>query len=282
MTGSGKKFSWRGWTTFVVTISFILDTLSGIILYIAPAGRIANWTDWRVWGLDKETWGAVHTIFGYVLLIIVGVHLYYNWRMFLNFIWNKIKKAVNLKWELLFAALTCLIIFLGTLWHIPPFSSTMELGEYFKASWEESRVETPIAHGELLSLEAFANDIQISPDELLGILRSRGYEVKDLTQTLGDIARENQTSPQSLYEAIKPEGTNSSAGMPATYSGSGLGRKTLEAICAERGIPLDAALSKLKQNGIDARPSDGLKDLAGRVGMTPLELLNLVQGQEAN
>ena len=30
-----KKFSWRGWTTFVVAISFIVDTLSGIILYIS-------------------------------------------------------------------------------------------------------------------------------------------------------------------------------------------------------------------------------------------------------
>lgn len=280
MTGDRKKFNWRGWTTFVVTISFIVDTLSGIILYIAPAGRIANWTDWKIWGLDKETWGAIHTIFGYVLLIIVGIHLYYNWRMFLNFIWSKIKKAVNLKWELLFAAFACLIIFLGTLWHIPPFSSTMELGEYFKASWEESKVETPIAHGELLSLEEFANNIQIPPDELLDTLRSKGYEVKDLTQTLGDIARENQTSPQSLYEVIKPGDANVAAGPPATYQGSGVGRKTLEGICAERGIPLDVALSRLKRNGIDALPSDGLKDIAGRTGITPLELLDLIEKQE--
>ena len=42
MKGQGKKFSWRGWTTFVTTISFIVDLLSGIILYIAPPGRVAN------------------------------------------------------------------------------------------------------------------------------------------------------------------------------------------------------------------------------------------------
>lgn len=280
MAGTGKKFHWRGWTTFVTVISFIVDTLSGIILYIAPAGRIANWTDWRVWGLDKEAWGAVHTIFGYVLLIIVGFHLYYNWKMFLNFIWSKVKKAVNLKWELLFATLACSIVFLGTLWHIPPFSSTMALGEYFKASWEESKVETPIAHGELLSLEEFADNLQVPPDELLILLRSKGYEVKDQKQTLADIAKENNTSPQRLYEILKPENPGPGVGLPTTFQGSGLGKKTLEAICAERGIPLDAALDRLKRNGIDARPSDGLKDLAGRAGRTPLELLNLVQGPE--
>ena len=87
------------------------------------------------------------------------MYKYYNWKIFLNFIWNRIKKAINLKWEIFFATMVCLFIFLGTLWNIPPFSSTMELGDYFKASWEESKVETPIAHGELLRLEEFAEKI---------------------------------------------------------------------------------------------------------------------------
>ena len=82
MSDRKKKFSWRGWTTFVVTISFIVDIISGVVLYIAPPGRIAHWTNWTVWGFDKEEWGAIHTIFGYVLLIIVGIHLYYNWKIF--------------------------------------------------------------------------------------------------------------------------------------------------------------------------------------------------------
>ena len=99
-----KRFSWRGWTTFVVTISFIVDTLSGIILYIAPPGRVANWSNWKIWGLSKGEWGAIHTIFGYVLLIIVGIHLYYNWKMFWNFVWSKIRKALNLKWEMALSA----------------------------------------------------------------------------------------------------------------------------------------------------------------------------------
>ena len=145
---SKKKFSWRGWTTFFVTISFIVDTLSGIILYIAPPGRIANWTNWKVWGMSKGEWEAIHTIFGYVLLIIVALHLYYNWKMFWNFIWSKIRKALNLRWELLTSSIVCLLIFLGTLWNIPPFSSTMELGEYFKDSWEEAKADVPLAHTE--------------------------------------------------------------------------------------------------------------------------------------
>ena len=272
-----KGFSWRGWTTFVVTISFVVDTVSGIILYIAPPGRIANWTNWRIWGLDKEDWGAIHTIFGYVLLIIVALHLYYNWKIFLNFIWNKIKKAINLRWELLFATIICLLIFLGTLWHIPPFSSTMELGDYFKASWKESKVDTPMAHGELLSLEEFAEKIKVPAAEIYSTLKSKGYKVTSLKHTLGEIAEENHTSPDTLYEAMKSEGIRPVE--PKTPEGSGLGKKTLKIICREQGISIDDTLSMLEQRGIDAKPDDRLKDIAGRIGISPMEVLTMIQGK---
>jgi len=111
MSDTKSGFNWRGWTTFVVTISFIVDIAPGIILYIAPPGRIANWKNWSVLGLDKKAWGAIYTIFGYVLLIIVAIHLYFNWKIFLNVIWSKLRNALNLKRELTGAALLCLIIF---------------------------------------------------------------------------------------------------------------------------------------------------------------------------
>ena len=156
MEDKKKKFSWRGWTTFVVTLSFIVDTISGIILYIAPPGRVAHWTNWTIWGLDKEQWVAVHTIFGYLLLIIVVIHLYFNWNMFRNFIWSKVRKALQLRWEMLTAILVSLLVFLFTFWNIPPFSTIMNLGENLKESWEESKVEVPIAHAELMSLQEFS------------------------------------------------------------------------------------------------------------------------------
>ena len=108
MKGQRKKFSWRGWTTFVTAISFIVDLISGIILYISPPGRVANWTNWSVWGLSKEEWGAIHTIFGYVLLFIIAIHIYYNWKMLWNFIWSKVRKAMNLRKEMVGNVQKCL------------------------------------------------------------------------------------------------------------------------------------------------------------------------------
>jgi hypothetical protein len=278
MSDKKTKFNWRGWTTFVVTISFIVDTVSGIILYIAPPGRIANWTNWTVWGLDKEAWGAIHTIFGYVLLIIVAIHLYYNWKVFLSFIWSKLRKALNLKWELIGASLLCLIIFAGTLWEVPPFSSTMELGEFIKESWEENKADVPTAHAELLSIEEFSTKINLPPEQVFDILKSRGYKVRDLQQTLGDIAEANNTSPDKLYEEVKAAGAKPE--VPNTIEGSGLGRKSLEKICTERDLPLDQVLQRLQENGIKANPEDKLKEIANAHGLEPIEIFNIIEGKK--
>jgi len=269
-----KKFSWRGWTTFVVAISFIVDTISGIILYISPPGRVANWTNWTVWRLDKGEWEAIHTIFGYILLIIVGLHLYYNWKMFMNFLWSKVKKAMNLRRELITATLVCLLVFLGTLWDIPPFSSTMELGEYFKESWEESKVDTPIPHAELLSLQEFSDKISVPIDQVLSALKSKGYKIENVQQTLGEIAEENGISPDKLYEAIKSKGVKPL--VPETIKGSGLGRKTLETIASEKDLSLDDVLSRLEQKGIKAGPKDRLKDIGSKNEKTPQEIFDII------
>ena len=277
MKMQGRKFSWRGWITFVTTISFIVDLISGIILYVAPPGRIANWTNWKIWGLNKEQWGAIHTIFGYVLLFIIALHIYYNWKILWNFIWSKIRKAMNLRKEMVGATLICLVIFLGTLWEIPPFSSTMNLGTFFKNSWEESEVDTPVAHGELLSLEEFAYTLRVPIDQVVNALKSQGYRVKDKQQSVSMIAKENNTSPDKLYEAIKAEGLEPET--PKSLEGTGMGKKTLEMITAERGLSLEEVLTRLKTHGVEAKPTDTLKDIAGKVGKTPMDIFNLIEGK---
>jgi len=270
-----KTFHWRGWTTFVVTISFIVDTLSGIILYIAPPGRIANWTNWKIWGLTKEQWGSVHTIFGYVLLLIVAAHLYFNWRLFVGFLWNKAKKVLNLKWELALSVVVCLVIFLGSIWNISPFSTIMKIGEHFKQGWEQSEARAPLAHAELLTLNDFAESIKVPVEQITEILKSRGYTFADIHQTVGEIAKANNISPNKLYENIKAGGVNPIS--PETVEGSGMGRKTLMVICQEQGLSLEKALSRLKEQGLEAKPDDRLKDLATQLGKKPTEMLHILR-----
>ena len=42
MSATTKKFHWKVFVSFYVVFSFVALALSGIVLYVAPPGRIAN------------------------------------------------------------------------------------------------------------------------------------------------------------------------------------------------------------------------------------------------
>ena len=47
----------RGFVSLLTALSFLIMAVSGLILFIVPEGRIANWHDWRFLGLTKNQWG---------------------------------------------------------------------------------------------------------------------------------------------------------------------------------------------------------------------------------
>lgn len=128
------KFRFRGFTSLTLTFSFIVMTVTGLVLYVVPPGRIANWIDWRILGMSKEQWGAMHTIFSFLFVIFSIIHIIYNWRTFLTYLKDRIRKTYALKAELAASLILAVIVFAGTLYEIPPFSTTMDIGSSFKES----------------------------------------------------------------------------------------------------------------------------------------------------
>ena len=124
----------------------------------------------------------------------------------------------------------------------------------------------------------FAKKINVPMDQIQNSLKAAGYKVKDPRQTLGEIAEENGIPPNKLYEAIKAGGAKPV--VPETIKGSGLGRKTLKAISTEKGIPIESMIRKLKQKGIDAKPKDQLKAIAGKYGKTPHDIFEIISAKE--
>jgi hypothetical protein len=50
----------KGLTSLAMACLFLIVSFSGIILYMTPQGRVANWTNWTLLGLGKHDWSAVH------------------------------------------------------------------------------------------------------------------------------------------------------------------------------------------------------------------------------
>jgi len=70
-----RGFNFRSFTAFILTWTFLTLVVSGAVLYIAPPGRIANWTRWQLIILTKEQWQAVHTLTAVAFLVGGLFHL---------------------------------------------------------------------------------------------------------------------------------------------------------------------------------------------------------------
>lgn len=68
--------------------------------------------------------------------------------------------------------------------------------------------------------------------------------------------------------------------LPEPIREAGLGKKTLEIICIEKGISLSEALFRLRQKGIEATVTEELKEIASKQHRTPLEILQIVEGKD--
>jgi hypothetical protein len=266
-----NKFNFRAFTALIVLWSFIVENVTGIVLYIVPPGRIAHWTNWKLWGFTKEQWAALHTIFGYIFLIFAAIHIYYNWKPIMNYIKKKVKAGLRMRLELAVSLILTILVFIATAASIPPFSTVMDFGTKMKNSWEESSQEPFIPHAEEMSMDELIEQVGISKEEALGLLEKKGIKIDDSGALVKDIAKQFETSPVAIYEILEKEPPQKK------QTGRGYGWKTLENIAQDLSIPVEDIMTFLRSEGIDARKDEVIRDVAGKNRMTPYELVEKIQ-----
>jgi hypothetical protein len=265
-----KSFHWRGLTSFIVTLAFLVLAMTGVILYVSPQGRVANWTGWAVLRLSKEQWAAVHTTAALTFLIASGFHIYFNWSALVRYL--VLKRRLHLKRELIGSAAVVAIVFAGTAAGIPPFSTVADLNDRIKAHWEGRSEQAPYPHAEASTFADFSGRTGIPVADLMERLARAGITVDDpASRTLDDIARANGLSPKELFARISGSSASGSEG-----HGQGLGRLTVRDLCESIGIPLERALDVLREEGYAAEGATTLKTLAAQKGSTPAEIKSLI------
>ena len=193
----------RGFISLLTALSFLVMTVSGIILFIVPQGKIAAWLDWRMLGLTKTQWGDMH-ITTSLLFAVAGLwHTWLNWRALFSYFQDKISKTVTLKRELIIASGLTLFFTLGAVYKTPPLNYILDFNDDIKNYWIKTpEDEPPIAHAELLPLATFLHKEDIDLDQALASLKKQGIIVINPEQKLGEIARRNQTSPAAIFKLL--------------------------------------------------------------------------------
>ena len=60
---------------FLHRLLVLVIALRACVLYVAPPGRMVNWSTWTSLVLEKANWQAVHTIFAFLFVVAMVPHL---------------------------------------------------------------------------------------------------------------------------------------------------------------------------------------------------------------
>jgi hypothetical protein len=267
-----KKFSWRAFISFGLTWAMLIVFLSGIMLYVAPPGRYAHWVNWTIWGYSKGEWQAIHTLFSLAFVILSVLHLIWiNWKSFVSYLKSKKQKGFIKTREFSFSLILVLVVFLGTVFSIPPFKNVVDLGEGLTNSWEKTEERAPVPHAEILTLAELTEQLHFeSVDQLTRKLDNNKIGYKDVhTQTLQEIADANDNTPMGIYEIISKTAANRGQGM-------GVGRKTIEDFSNELDKSTDEIIRILKENNIAAKAGQTLRTIGENNNLPPRDVYKLI------
>ena len=283
-TNPKKKTSYRAMTSLVTTWSFVIATVTGVVLYITPQGRIANWVVWEFGSLTKEAWGDLHIIFSIVFVIVGVAHLIYNWKPFKNYMAERAKGHIHVKRTVYGSLAIVGVFFILSLNSLPPANWIFDLEDTVKESWIVSpEFEPPFGHAEDVSLAGFAKRQFIDLNSAVEALTAKGIEVPDNKMKLKDLAAINSTTPMHIYLTIKPlerrpklKANFKPADVEAQFAGTGIGRKTLEQMAEELKLDLNTAQARLKMVGVEAKASDKMKMIAEAHDLEAIDLVKML------
>jgi uncharacterized membrane protein YgcG len=287
------KFSWRAFASVLTGLSFLGMAFTGVILFVVPPGRIANWTGWTMLGLTKHQWIGLHDWFSIIFVIGAVLHIYLNWKPLVSYFKGKITKTYALRLEWLMALVVCVVVFLGTLGDVRPFSSLLTWNEAIKHGYDTPARQAPIPHAELLTLTALADQVEgVDLDAMLANLDAKGIKAGSAEDVVGELAEEHNITPVQLYDIAigqaklgrrrgagggghgsgETNEAHGGGGGGQGASGRGLGRLTLRQYCADLGIDVSAGVNKLKEAGLEANPDMTIRAIADSAGVHPSEI----------
>ena len=251
--------------------------MSGIVLYVAPPGRIANWSVWRMALLSKAQWQAVHTVVALLFLVAAGFHIYFNWKVLVAYLKSKLHEGLRMKRELATATAAAVVLLTVTIAGVPPSSTVMDVGEGIKNSWSTAATEPPVPHAELLTVEKLSETVKIPTEKVVANLETHGVKMAKPGMTVQQIADQNNLTPQQVYQRIQSEDAKPTVSLA---EGGGWGRMNVQQVCERYSVPVGTGVERLRATGIEAESGTMLRELATAQGKTPIAIAKIIAGDE--
>jgi len=279
------KFSYRAFVSVLAGFTFAAMAVTGLVMFFAPSCRIARDTSWTVWGYSKEQWTAVHVWFSIAFVAASAFHVYMNWACLTSYFKNKLRQGLALRTEWIAPLVICGVIGLGTIYEVAPFSSLTAWKETFKRAeggsgaggqgWRGGRAAPQQGQS------YFASPASSTAGSSCGLECEEGTTGSCETATKScsaEAACDQNSQPRNLtQQQVGACAETQVQGPAASAAGYGIGQKTLGQFCAEQGVELSWAISRLQSKGFAVRQTMTIREIADSEGVHPRELRSLLQ-----
>ncbi len=275
--GGQSEMNMRKITSLTMLISFIFLLTTSVVLYIVPFGRVAYWSDWRLWGLSKTQWGDLHLNLGMLLLGAGALHIYYNWRTILAYLKDRARKVKVFTINFNAALAICGVVIVGTYFEVPPMSTVLEISESIKEASARKYGEPPYGHAELSPLKTFAKKLDLDLKRSMALLRENGIKLDGPHQTISEIAEQNGVTPKQVYEIIRPAAVSEPHFKFPQVPPPGFGTKSIEEISRQFHLDLPLILTALEARGLEVQGGQAIKEIAKRNALEPLIVFEMIK-----
>ena len=206
----------RKTTSLTLLLSGIALIITSIVLFVGPPTHIAHFSDWRMLGLTKCQWNALHVATGFLFTIAMVLHTYFNRKPILAYLRNRASVTVVFTRPFALALILTVYVCLGALWWLSPVGQFLGLARTIKIAHMHEYGTPPYGQAEDYPLRSIAGYLCWDAEECLSNLRAKGIVVDSLEQSISEIARRNGTSTSTILGHMRPDNENTS-GAPASH-----------------------------------------------------------------
>ncbi len=201
--------SLRKVSSLTALLSFIGLIFSSVFTFLAPRGPGSS--QWEALGLGKHEWFSLHTDLGILFLVACIVHLILNINPIIAYMKNKDGKFRVFTLNFNIALILMVWIIASSLKGWPPVNAVQNYknglrneAHHHTETVEEKKAslpEKPPLFYSQRSLHRLCSTYELDEDKILKGLKNIGIDAQ-ADWTLKQIAQENNTEPEAVYDAI--------------------------------------------------------------------------------
>jgi hypothetical protein len=118
----------RAFVSLLLIASGVLVIGSGIVLLLAPSGRLAFAGGWSALGVDRQGWIGLHDVFGLLWVPLLLAHAALNRKPILCYLKDRVRKTFAVRREALAAVTLTVLVATLVVARVVPVAQLLALG----------------------------------------------------------------------------------------------------------------------------------------------------------